>query len=86
MAEPTVKRRVEICPPLIVEYEPDTGTLSVCTQKQLGVGFSVTPNLVVFYDPLDEDCPVGFIMHSAQTELNPFLDAVLHKEKEQQTG
>ena len=82
MLEPAIDEVVENCPRLIVEYWPETGTLSVCTRKPLGEGFSVTPNLVVFYDPVEEDSPVGFIMHSAETELKPFLDAVFRKANE----
>lgn len=82
MLEPAINEVVENCSRLTVEYWPDTGTLSVCTGKPLGEGFSVTPNLVVFFDPVEEDCPVGFIMHSAETELKPFLDAVFQKANE----
>ncbi len=80
MAESRVNDKLEIASRLIVEYCPDTGTLSVSTQKRLGEGFTVTPNLVVFYDPVDADVPVGFVMHSAETELKPFLDAILKKQ------
>ncbi len=80
MADSRINDKLEVASRLIVEYCPDTGTLSVSTKKQLGEGFTVTPNLVVFYDPVDADCPIGFIMHSAETELKPFLDAILNKE------
>ena len=77
--------KVPSCELCLVEYFPDTGTLSVCTRKDLGEGFTVTPNLVVFYDPVDEDCPVGFILHSADVELKPFLDAVMSKHQDDKT-
>lgn len=85
MTKPAATGKVEPYSRLIVEYWPDTGTLSVATRKQLGEGFTVTPNLVIFYDPVDEDCPVGFILHSATTELKPFLDAVRRPERERDT-
>ena len=83
MAESRVDDKLEVVSRLIVDYCPDTGTLTVSTQERLGEGFTVAPNLVVFYDPVDADCPVGFIMHSAETELKPFLDAISKKQSRQ---
>ena len=78
MAEPTVNHREpESLPKLTVEYWPDTQTLSVRSESCTGYGFTITNELVAFYD--GDGNPAGFTLESAELLLKPFLDAVLAK-------
>ena len=87
MAERVVgRRKSSALPEVVVFYSPDIRRLSIQAGSPVKVeeGEEVARGLTALYDK--EGNLVAIDLDAAELLLKPFLDAVLHKEKEQQTG
>ena len=60
-----------------MEYTPETRTLSIHNGLWTSDGETITKELAVFYDA--EGHVAGFVLESAESLLEPFLDAILSK-------
>ena len=77
------RREPESLPKLIVEYWPDTQTLSIRSESCTGYAYTITNELVAFYDA--EGNPAGFTLDASEVVLKPFLDAVMSKHQDDKT-